>query len=368
MRYRFLSFVFIVFMLASCSKPVSLVITNPSLLERNNTLAEISLADLGITAEQLQTMSIRDEQGNEVAYQLLDYDADKPASIVFLVDNIRGGMRREFTLRKRKPSPVPVLCTAQYVPERKDDFAWENDLAAYRMYGPALAAETPSNGVDLWLKCTEKPVVAKFYDDDLHHSKPYHVNHGEGLDCYKVAHTLGCGGIAPYRDGKLCVGDHFADYSIILKEGLRVVFQLDYPTHKLVVTCDAGALMNKAEVYVKDSTIAQMAAGIYLHDKLDNTSFSEQAGWVAYAENAVSDAGEPQGRNYCAVYMPEPRETKVEDGHLLVVSNVPESRKLTYWFGGGWSQWHYPTDADWFSAIANTCHNALLPLQIKVVK
>ena len=37
----------------------------------------------------------------------------------------------------------------RFVPERKDDFAWENEYAAFRMYGPALAPENPSNGVDM---------------------------------------------------------------------------------------------------------------------------------------------------------------------------------------------------------------------------
>ena len=27
---------------------------------------------------------------------------------------------------------------ARFVPEREDDFAWENDLVAFRAYGPAM--------------------------------------------------------------------------------------------------------------------------------------------------------------------------------------------------------------------------------------
>ena len=47
----------------------------------------------------------------------------------------------------------------RFVPERKDDFAWENEYAAFRMYGPALKPENPSNGVDLWLKTSPELVV-----------------------------------------------------------------------------------------------------------------------------------------------------------------------------------------------------------------
>ena len=47
----------------------------------------------------------------------------------------------------------------RFVPERKDDFAWENEYAAFRMYGPALRPENPSNGVDLWLKARAELVI-----------------------------------------------------------------------------------------------------------------------------------------------------------------------------------------------------------------
>ena len=33
---------------------------------------------------------------------------------------------------------VKAKVYGRYVPERKDDFAWENEYAAFRMYGPAL--------------------------------------------------------------------------------------------------------------------------------------------------------------------------------------------------------------------------------------
>ena len=83
----------------------------------------------------------------------------------------------------------------RYVPERKDDFAWENEYAAFRMYGPALANENPSNGVDLWLKNSPALVIDTMYGRELLDHRPYHINYDGNLDCYKVAHTAGCGGV-----------------------------------------------------------------------------------------------------------------------------------------------------------------------------
>ena len=43
---------------------------------------------------------------------------------------------------------------ARYVPERFDDFAWESDRIAHRIYGQALikAEGTISSGADVWIE------------------------------------------------------------------------------------------------------------------------------------------------------------------------------------------------------------------------
>ena len=64
----------------------------------------------------------------------------------------------------------------RYVPERKDDFAWENEYAAFRLYGPALKPENPSNGVDLWLKNSPALVIDTMYGRELKDHRPYHIN------------------------------------------------------------------------------------------------------------------------------------------------------------------------------------------------
>ena len=103
----------------------------------------------------------------------------------------------------------------RFVPERKDDFAWENEYAAFRMYGPALAPENPSNGVDLWLKASPELIVDSFYYREHELGLPYHINYGKGLDCYKVGHTTGCGGLAIVADGKLWIGGPYSRHEIL---------------------------------------------------------------------------------------------------------------------------------------------------------
>lgn len=366
--------------LVSCHQvQKQIVITNASLEERQNEMVRIEAAQLGLTADNKGSFVLRDAQGNEVPYQVND-SANQPYEILFLA-SVKGGMQALYTWEKGKPKAVTPKVFARYIPERKDDFAWENEYAAFRMYGPQLADENPSNGVDLWLKKTDELVVDSFYYRELSQGFSYHINWGKGLDCYKVGHTLGCGGIAPYEGDSLLVGDHYTDWKILQAGPLQTTFRLTYPQITLTITATAGALFNRCEVVYQPEFISDslhLAAGIYLHDVMDNLSYAEQGVWVAYAENAVSDAGEPQGRNYAAVVLPSADSIVLQNDHVLCLAPYEVGDTLTYYFAGGWSQYQvltdegdwvdlFPTDSDWFSAVATMSRRLRYPpLQVEV--
>lgn len=104
---------------------------------------------------------------------------------------------------------------ARLVPERKDDLAWENDKVAFRTYGPALRSGPEDSGIDCWTKRVARPVIEKWYVDELKHGKSYHTDHGEGLDAFKVGDTRGCGGTALWIDGKPVNSDTYISAEII---------------------------------------------------------------------------------------------------------------------------------------------------------
>jgi hypothetical protein len=58
-------------------------------------------------------------------------------------------------------SPTP-RAFARFVPERKDDFAWENDLVAFRTSGPALRPGPENSGIDCWFERVPDPIVDKW--------------------------------------------------------------------------------------------------------------------------------------------------------------------------------------------------------------
>ena len=263
----------------------------------------------------------------------------------------------------------------RYVPERKDDFAWENEYAAFRLYGPALKPENPSNGVDLWLKNSPALVIDTMYGRELKDHRPYHINYDGNLDCYKVAHTCGAGGLVVLTaDGegtngegyRTWIGGPYDRWEILEQKPDRFVFRLEYDSllvagqilhESLTITAEAGQLQNKAEVVLTSAqpsaTGSQLLAGggIYLHDTVDYYMTIPEVGYVFYEEDALSDkqaaqmnyeynGSTSQGRIQISVKTPGATLTDIVDGNLVAVKPYELGDTLTYYFGATWSKWH----------------------------
>lgn len=274
----------------------------------------------------------------------------------------------------------------RYVPERKDDFAWENEYAAFRMYGPALRPENPSNGVDLWLKATPELIVDSFYYREHVLGKPYHINYGKGLDCYKVGHTCGAGGLVVMvdedPDDHIYVGGAYDRWEILEQTPQRFVFRLEYDSlmvhghllkESITITAEAGKILNKAEVVLTGANdyegIMWIGGGIYLHDGAqDEDIYANSDNTVTtYAEDALSDktaakmnyeynGSTTQGRNYLAIVMPRGGTVSKQDDVLYNVRAYSLGDTLTYYFGACWSEWSdgeksFPTSQAWTAAV-----------------
>jgi hypothetical protein len=353
----------------------SIVVTNSSGYDRKGEMVEVKITSLKVPFET-RTYVLKDKRNKEVGYQLIYKGNKRPQSLIFQAD-VKANSSAVYSLAVGKPAVVKPKTFARFVPERKDDFAWENDIAAYRMYGPALANENPSNGVDFWSKSTDKLVVDQRYKDDIYNKISYHIDHGQGLDFYKVAHTLGCGGIAPYTLGKLCVGDHFSTYKVIESGPFRSVFTLVYDSVKvgkviykevLTITTNAGSMLNKAVVkFTGPDHKFELAAGIALHDGKGIWKYNIANGTSGYAEEAVSDTNVPSGRNYVGVYIPVKVNKAIKDPeNALIIASYKVGEPFTYYFGGGWSKWMFPTDTDWFKALNRFSETNRNPLKVTV--
>jgi len=133
--------------------------------------------------------------------------------------------------------PATPRTFARFVPERMDDFAWENDVVAFRTYGPALRPGRENSGIDCWFKRVPYPIVDKWYMQDRLKlpygkvAKPYHQDQGDGYDVYHVGDSRGCGGISVWADEQLHNSDTFIAHRIIESTPERTAFELDYASN-----------------------------------------------------------------------------------------------------------------------------------------
>lgn len=379
--------------LVACSKqPTTFVVTNSCNFARNGELVEIFLPESQqVEGEyEIPTGKLVDAQGNEIGYQITSDNR-----LLFLV-NVEANASSEYHFEAGEPAPVDTLTTCFFLGNRrKDDFAWENDKAAYRMYGPALLPENPSMGVDLWLKHTSQPSANAMYLQE-EGGKPYHIDYGLGIDSYKVGHAAGCGGLTIVTsDGQIWPGGPFAQYEIHENGPLQTCFTLYYDSIQvadkvwkgtITITANAGSQVNKAEVMLDGEAIegTMIGGGIFMHGASDAKSLDEKIGTthiIAYAEPANSDQGiyaihEKMGidattldfgRNYVAVIKPASGGCGTSGATLYVTSEPYTMGQVeTYYFGGGWSKRDYATDEEWFDATRQTVEALANPLIVTI--
>lgn len=365
----------VLFVSVSYAASLKVTVSNSLGFDRNKEVVAVSLSAIRQKlGTQINNLVVTNATGEQLAYQVT---ANK--QLLMFQASVKANSAAVYEIKIGTPEKFPSKTFGRFVPERKDDFAWENDRIAFRMYGPKLAPENPSNGVDIWLKKTEALIVDKFYYNDLQKGIHYHVDYGEGLDCYKVGHTLGAGGIAPYTDSTLWVGNYYNKWKVIENGPVRTTFQLIYDSVKVgtkwlkefyTVSIDAGSQLNKAVVsYVgKIPAGMKLAAGIFLHDKKGVIKADVKNGYVGYGEIATSDAGLPAGRNYVGVVLGSGKMTgsKQQGDHVLAFGNYTPGTKFTYYFGAGWSQWGFPTDQSWFDYLRDFNLKLKQPLKVAV--
>lgn len=259
---------------------------------------------------------------------------------------------------------------ARFVPERMDDFVWENNLVAGRAYGEALEGNPTSPGFDVWVKLPGKLVANEWYEGAQQDPNFYHHNHG-GKDCYKVAVSLGGGASAPLVGGELCYpATNFRSHEILEQSAEKVVFVLNYPewdakgvkvslAKKITVTPDTYYL-RVDDIYSFDAESLEIAAGVNRHAKLE-TLESEVLGEDYYAlwEHASDQSVEPEeGMLGVGVYMPYAERVCYSEDmvHGMCVKTVHSCDTLTYYFGSCWSAGDVKTSEDWFN-IVNSLKN-----------
>ncbi|MCC8171973.1 MAG: DUF4861 domain-containing protein [Parabacteroides sp.] len=370
-------FCMVCLLLAACSqtKKIEVTVTNPSDIDRTVELVEIPwqavAGKLGL-ADGMQVV-VTDPSGRQLPYQLVKNGEEQVQSLLFPA-TVGAWQSVVYSVAPGTPETFSPHVYGRFVPERKDDFAWENDRAAFRMYGPALQATGEiSNGIDLWVKKTGNLVIDKWYKDDLAGVASYHADHGEGLDCYKVGRTLGLGALAPFANDTIWLGNNFVKYEVLDNGPLRVTFRLTYAPFDVAgepvaetrtISLDAGNQLNKVvEHFDMQAPRLAVASGIVLRPEEGGvTAFDAQGGYAAYAEPETAD-----GIIYAAMVSPASfTDVKTACGHLLALGEYEQGAGYTYYTGGGWSRAGFETPESWFAYVKDFAARVQQPLTVKV--
>ena len=193
-------------------KPFEIIVSNSLNIDRSFETVEIDLDLLksDITLKLVSGKSYRiSEVGStkELISQLSDIDGDGTADVLLFQPEIAANSNKKFTVTLKDTEvhsdDIPK-CYSRFVPERTDDYAWENDRVAFRTYGPvaqkmiedSIPGGTLSSGMDAWLKRVDYPIINKWYKKELETDGSYHEDDGEGLDNFHVGTSRGVGGIA----------------------------------------------------------------------------------------------------------------------------------------------------------------------------
>lgn len=393
------------------SKMVTVTVANPTALERNAEMVEVSMSDVTGKLQLADTAQIvvLDADGQQVPYQItFDEKVIFPATV-------KANDTALYTIKAGTPAAFDVKACGRHYPERVDDVAWENDLVAFRAYGPALQATGErAFGYDVWTKYnTTEPVVEARYASELnpetkakiaelkktdpeaakklYQSVSYHVDHGNGLDCYKVGPTLG-GGTAALMAGDTIIYPYCYKTQEILDNGpLRFTVKLEYNPLTVkgdssvietrVVSLDAGSHMNKTVVaYSNLREAMSVATGIVLHEPNGAVVADAAAGYITYVD-PTDNVNNNNGKIFIGAAFPAPvkeaksvlfpEQEKKElrggaDGHVLAISDYEPGTEYTYYWGSAWDKADIKDAAAWNAYVGEFAQKLRAPLTVTI--
>ena len=413
------------------AQQATIVVNNPTSTPRTE-LISLSMnevkAKLGKAAPKKgETYIVKNKSGQQIGSQIT-HDG------YLLIDaSVRPHGSATYYVTIGKPYQQKVWTTGALYKIRKDDIAWENDRCAYRVYGPALQRTGErSFGTDVWVKNTPDTVVYERYVKDMNGNikgdkidakvralqkqekseknkakaaalakqikvlqaesnevdilTSFHLDHGNGLDPYRVGATLGLG--AP----SLMVGKNqvlpycYKDYRILDNGPLRFTVELTYNPSTVgdmknvvehrIISLDKGSNFNKMTVWYDGlTTPTDFATGFPIHEE-DTESKTFAKDYVSYAD-PTDNIEVNNSQVFVGVLFPEGIDNtyyqlfdKKHDGatgHALGLKRgLKNQEKYSYYFGAAWSKYDVKSYAEWQIRIKEYLDALKTPLGVEI--
>ncbi|MBR6201864.1 MAG: DUF4861 domain-containing protein [Bacteroidaceae bacterium] len=401
---------------AKAADQLTLSVSNPLTQAR----VEVVEVDVSAIQKKLQTQTdiiVTDADGKEIPSQLT-WDG----KLIFQA-GVGAKGKSVYYVKKGTPQPYEVRAKGRLFTERQDEFGWENDRVAYRVYGHGGAVgydlfnkSTSDLMLDYWYASEQnqemRSVSKQLHDrgyhdlaDQVYNAFCYHIDHGKGMDCYTVGPTLGGGANALLNaDGTLFMPKCYKTFEILDQGPLRFTVKFTYPeqefngekvTEQRTISLDAGSQFNRVSITYQGLTkSAKMAAGTVIH-KSNPTAYvlSQESGYLGYEDlgdasvyNAKykDELAKQMGKIYIGLLFPQKditmtyqqRENGIATGHILAISPYPipngknrPAHGLDYYFGSGWDKnasTGFRSLTDWEAFLSDAAKGVRNPLKVTV--
>lgn len=414
----------------SYAQQATIVVNNPTDAQRQE-LVEVNISDVkaklaGIAPKKGEAYIVKNKRGQQIGSQIT-HDGK------LLIDaSIRPHGSATYYISIGKPYPQKVWTTGALYKMRKDDIAWENDRCAYRVYGPALQRTGErSFGTDIWAKNTPDTVVydryvmdkqgnvdgdkvdekvkseerkmknlsgaaleaqkakikalkAESYEIDV--TTSFHLDHGNGLDPYRVGATLGLGAPSLMIGNQQFLPYCYKTYKILDNGPLRFTVELTYNPSTIgdmqnvvehrIISLDKGSNFNKMTVWYEGLTHpTDFATGFPIHEE-DTETKTFAKDYVSYAD-PTDNIEVNNSQVFVGVLFPNGIDNtyyqlfdKKHDGatgHALGLKRgLKNAEKYSYYFGAAWSKYDVRSYTEWQIRIKEFLEALKTPLQVKL--
>jgi len=385
MRSFKLTALVLIFSLPLLGAGVKVEVVNPGSNERAK---EVVAVDWDALSKKLGALTANNARvlapsGETLLSQAADNDDDGKVDELLFVTGLAGGETKRFEVVADSSLDMPetkARTYARYVPERKGDYAWENELVAFRAYGPGLVKGNENCGFDAWMKRVEYPIIDKWYAMEKK-ARSYHIDMGEGYDGYHVGASLGCGGSAVWSAGAMFRSNVYVDHQDLVKGPIRSSFELSYGPWKVGrwevtetkrITIEVGKQLFRVDeqFYVngKPSEI-EIVIGLSTHGGRAEAFETEAKGYL-YCWEKID-------KHHLGTAIVAPPELIQEywhidskdkdEGHALFIVDVPADGEFTYWAGFGWERaGKITTQQQWEDYLVEFVANQSAPIRVQV--
>lgn len=418
-KFFVLALLSVAFSGAMAAEKVAITITNPIAADRNEEIVEVNAETV-----KAQLMKGRDAKDADLQFVVTDAEGKElPSQLTYdgkliFQTTVAGKQKGTYYVTLGTQQKYEAKVMGRLFTERGDEFGWENDRVAYRIYGHGAAV-----GYDLFNKKTHKlmlnwwyaseqdqemrSVSKKLHDrgyhdlaDQVYNAFCYHIDHGEGMDCYTVGPTLGGGANALMSsDGKMTLPKCYKAYEILDNGPLRFTVKLTYPevtfkgrkiTETRIVTLDAGTHFNKVVVsYDGLENEVEMVSGVVIHEQNPDAyvmncgegylGYEDFGDGSPYNKNYRKELEKQMGRIYVGtVYAKNPSDMSfvpgkngIATGHVMAKDKVKSGVGYAYWFGSAWDKHEaegITSLKDWENALLQQAKRVRKPLLVKISK